>query len=309
MIKVGTKILRNEQEQVAKNMNDIEALMKNKGYYGPYSTLDDIPEDDLTPNWIYLIGDEAPYEAYLYKGLNTDSENVFVDLGSFPLAGPQGPKGDTGDTGPQGPQGEQGNRGPEGPQGPQGIQGEKGDKGDTGATGQSAGFGTPTAVAQSVQPSRSCTASVTAEGPDTAKIFNFQFQIPKGEKGEKGDTGSVSGLYTHSITLTQTSTGDKIYFTICNTTSTAYGSIVALVNAFNQGLVPYFVNAGGLITDSNNYHGIVNQITFWDTSTTIKAWYNYFTANFADNSFVITEASKSLDDSYYTISDFVTSYN
>ena len=177
MIKVGNKVLRNEQEQVAKNMNDIEQLMKNKGYYGPYPTLDDIPEDDLTPNWIYLIGEEAPYEAYLYKGLNTDSENVFVDLGSFPVAGPHGPQGPQGEQGPRGPQGEQGNRGPEGPQGEQGIQGEQGEKGDTGA---SAGFGTPTATSYGLPPASNPVVSVTSSGPNTEKVFDFNFGIPKG---------------------------------------------------------------------------------------------------------------------------------
>ena len=96
MIKVGNKVLRNEQEQVDKNMQDIETLMKNKGYYGPYTSLESIPEIDLTPNWIYLVGDDAPYQAYLYQGLDSDSDPVFIYLGYFPLSGPQGPQGPAG---------------------------------------------------------------------------------------------------------------------------------------------------------------------------------------------------------------------
>ena len=121
MIKVNGKILRNEQEQVAKNMNDIEQIMKNKGYYGPYPTLDDIPSELLVKNWVYLIGAEAPYESYLYQG-QLNGDEVFTDLGAFPLAGPQGPEGPQGPQGPRGLKGDQGDRGPQGPQGPSGTQ-------------------------------------------------------------------------------------------------------------------------------------------------------------------------------------------
>lgn len=66
---------------------------------------------------------------------------------------------------------------------------ENGGGGGGGGTGTPAGFGTPTAEAESLEAGAEATASVTAEGPDTAKIFHFNFGIPKGEKGERGDTG------------------------------------------------------------------------------------------------------------------------
>lgn len=70
-------------------------------------------------------------------------------------------------------------------------QGEKGDKGDKGDTGAAAGFGTPTASATTIAAGSSATASVTASGSNTSKVFAFTFGIPKGEKGAKGDTGAT----------------------------------------------------------------------------------------------------------------------
>lgn len=51
------------------------------------------------------------------------------------------------------------------------------------------GFGTPTATATQLESGAEPTVSVTAEGPDTAKVFNFSFGIPKGDKGDTGEQG------------------------------------------------------------------------------------------------------------------------
>ena len=133
-IEINGKKYRNIQEQVQKNKDDIENLAKNSGFNGPYETLDDIPEDKLVNNGLYLIGTTSPYGIYKYSEIT----NTFEPLGQFPQAGPQGPqgpkgdkgdKGDTGATGPQGPQGDTGPQGATGPQGPQGIQGPQGEPG------------------------------------------------------------------------------------------------------------------------------------------------------------------------------------
>lgn len=82
------------------------------------------------------------------------------------------------------------------------FKGPKGDKGDPftfndlttaqknelkGATGTAAGFGTPTASVNASIGTPSVT--VSASGPDTAKVFSFAFSNLKGAKGDKGDKG------------------------------------------------------------------------------------------------------------------------
>ncbi len=85
-----SKVARNLQEQVAKNMEDIELLKQYKGYLGPFDSVEDIPEEAKSQYWLYLVGDEAPYELYKFDGTN------FVDLGEYPKAGPAGRDGTDG---------------------------------------------------------------------------------------------------------------------------------------------------------------------------------------------------------------------
>ena len=68
-----------------------------------------------------------------------------------------------------------------------GDKGEKGDPGVAGPTGPAAGFGVPTVTVDNTVGTPS--ATVTAEGEDTAKIFNFAFTGIKGEKGDRGEAG------------------------------------------------------------------------------------------------------------------------
>lgn len=60
----------------------------------------------------------------------------------------------------------------------------KGEKGDTGAA---AGFATPEISVTTLEPGTAATATVTASGENTNKIFRFAFAIPRGEKGEPGE--------------------------------------------------------------------------------------------------------------------------
>lgn len=70
MIKDG-KVYRNLQEQVAENTKDIEHLLKNYGYFGPYEALSDIPTDDVVDKGLYLIGTAMPYAVYKYDASTT----------------------------------------------------------------------------------------------------------------------------------------------------------------------------------------------------------------------------------------------
>lgn len=85
------------------------------------------------------------------------------------------PKGDKGDVGPVGP------TGPEGKLGPTGLDGK------LGPTGQAAGFGAPTATVDANVGTPSVTISAT--GPNTAKVFSFSFKNLKGQKGDEGKLG------------------------------------------------------------------------------------------------------------------------
>lgn len=78
-------------------------------------------------------------------------------------------------------------RGPAGPQGETGPQGPAGEDGATGPAGAAAGFGTPTASVDSNTGTPSVT--VTASGPNTAKVFAFTFKNLKGATGAQGPQG------------------------------------------------------------------------------------------------------------------------
>ena len=71
--------------------------------------------------------------------------------------------------------------GPTGPQGAAGTTGAKGDKGDAGV---SAGFGTPTATALAAGKA----PTVTATGPDTAKVFAFGLPAAEPTRVTSADT-------------------------------------------------------------------------------------------------------------------------
>lgn len=64
--------------------------------------------------------------------------------------------------------------------------------GEDGDDGDSAGFGTPTATATELESGSTPTVAVTASGTDKAKVFAFQFGIPKG-RNVKSDWNAQSG--------------------------------------------------------------------------------------------------------------------
>lgn len=55
-----------------------------------------------------------------------------------------------------------------------------------GEQGTPAGFGEPVISASTVPTGYPASATITASGPDTAKVFNIALEIPRGETGERG---------------------------------------------------------------------------------------------------------------------------
>lgn len=60
-----------------------------------------------------------------------------------------------------------------------------------GPTGAAAGFGTPSVTVETLPAGSDATASVTASGDNTAKVFSFNFGIPKGADGKNGTDGKA----------------------------------------------------------------------------------------------------------------------
>lgn len=132
------------------------------GYYASLSALQAGVSNPAAGD-AYGVGAGEPYDIYIWDGVNSKWVNNGPLQGAKGEQGPTGPKGDTG---------------------PQGNPGAKGDP------GTAAGFGTPTATANTLTAGAAATVKVTASGADTAKVFDFEFGIPQGEKGATGDPGA-----------------------------------------------------------------------------------------------------------------------
>ena len=146
MIEINNKEFRNLQEQVEYLTELYPALTKQLPYNGPYESLDAIPDDVLVDNGTYLVGTDS-FTIYKYD----ESTEDFTSLGLFGAKGDKGDKGDTGETGAAGSPG---------------LKGE---------TGESAGFGDPEVTVKTIAAVEDATCEIVASGPDTAKVFTFNF--------------------------------------------------------------------------------------------------------------------------------------
>lgn len=117
MIIKDNYILRNLQEQVEANKNEIQDILKQQNVLNQFGIKVIGKTDDASklPSAItyqgeygdaFAVGTKAPYDLYIFtRPFQDQIVNQWFNIGKFPV---QGPKGDKGDVGPQGPQGIQG---------------------------------------------------------------------------------------------------------------------------------------------------------------------------------------------------------
>lgn len=148
------------------------------------------------------------------------------------------------------------------------INGPKGDKGDPftfndlteaqkaqikGNTGAAAGFGTPVATINNAVGTPSVT--VTASGPDTAKVFTFTFKNLKGEKGDQGNPGSNASVTDAAIAA----------FGYTKNAGTVTG---VKINGTTKNPSSGIVNLGTVITDVSGKEDKSNKVTSISSSST-----------------------------------------
>lgn len=104
MLKFGNQEFRNLEEQVAKNQSDIQDFKNGNQtiaefgitVVGIVSTAAEIPAVGINYGDAYLVGNTAPYDMRVWTRDVAHNTAKWVDLGQFPLAGPQGERGPDG---------------------------------------------------------------------------------------------------------------------------------------------------------------------------------------------------------------------
>lgn len=128
--------------------------------------------------------------------------------------------------------------------------------GQQGPAGAAAGFGTPTATVD--QTTGTASVTVTASGPDTAKVFAFKFTGLKGAKGDKGDTGAAGApgaSYTLPAATTTALGGVKKANAVADPTASTIGTVTAL-----DGETVTVANVNTVITSLNTTINALNDV-------------------------------------------------
>ena len=117
MITIDNVQYRNLEEQVKKNMDDIQYILEEEGVLnefgikivGQITSPSQLPDPDTYQGEYgdaYAVGISAPYTIYIYTRANGSHPNDYwFNIGQFPLAGATGPTGPTGSTGATGTRG------------------------------------------------------------------------------------------------------------------------------------------------------------------------------------------------------------
>ena len=104
MLKYGNRELRNLEEQVEANAQDIEDFKNGNQtiaefgitVVGILASADELPAQGENFGDAYLIGSSTPYDMRVWTRDVANNTAKWVDLGAFPLQGPKGDKGDVG---------------------------------------------------------------------------------------------------------------------------------------------------------------------------------------------------------------------
>ena len=135
-------------------------------------------------------------------------------------------------------------RGEQGLTGPQGAAGPKGD------TGETAGFGVPVATVENSVGVPEVT--VSASGPDTAKVFSFAFSGIKGETGAQGPQGAKgeSGAGVGSVVRTagNGAAGTTDTYTMYNDEGEEIGNFEVYNGANGDGAGDFMANGSVAMT-------------------------------------------------------------
>lgn len=118
MITIDNVQYRNLEEQVKKNMDDIQYILEEEGVLnefgikivGQITDSGDLPDPDTYEGEYgdaYAVGTSTPYTLYIYTRANgTHPNDYWFNIGQFPVPstvpGPTGPQGIKGDTGERG---------------------------------------------------------------------------------------------------------------------------------------------------------------------------------------------------------------
>ena len=104
MLKYGNRELRNLEDQVEKNAQDIEDFKNGNQtiaefgitVVGILATAAELPAQGENFGDAYLIGSSTPYDMRVWTRDVANNTAKWVDLGAFPLQGPKGDKGNIG---------------------------------------------------------------------------------------------------------------------------------------------------------------------------------------------------------------------
>ncbi len=291
------KIYRTLEEQVQANADAIAYILEEEGalnqfgvkVVGLVATVAELP-DPLTYQGeygdAYLIGTVSPYEMVIYtRPVGGSPQNTWLNIGQFPLPGPQGEQGIQGPTGPQGPQGEQGIQGltgntgaagPQGPQGEQGIQGPQGPQGPQGENGASFFIaGTLSDISQLPDPSTVDRNIAYLVG----KVGAYKLYVVVGpEDGtvewvEMSVGGGVPGTTTANILYATEASGNQT--TVPYTTTPTAGA----VPVYDADGILHSTNKNARINTASTrvavWGDILNKFLGFTYTTNTKTWTNY----------------------------------